>query len=128
MGKLVEVAEMDPALLAEQLKEAAIVLVRNASGDEELGSAGPNLKGVVLCHSLPHLSHLGRLSYCKGFYDVIAATLPLFRRRKDWKSEGGPLFEPSQNISASQCECGDVWMGTFERACISGARFTILTL
>lgn len=59
MGKLVEVEHMDPAGLAEQLREPAVVVVRNASGDEEVGSAGPNLKAVVLCHSLPHLSHLG---------------------------------------------------------------------
>lgn len=36
-----------------------VLLVRSASGDEELGPLGNRLKGVVLCQELPHLSHLG---------------------------------------------------------------------
>jgi phosphoglucan,water dikinase len=37
-----------------------VVLLRSASGDEEVGAAGNNLKGVVLTQDLPHLSHLGK--------------------------------------------------------------------
>jgi hypothetical protein len=33
--------------------------VRGASGDEEVGSLGSRLAGVVLAQDLPHLSHLG---------------------------------------------------------------------
>lgn len=36
-----------------------VLLVRNATGDEEVGAAGQQLRGVILAHSLPHLSHLG---------------------------------------------------------------------
>lgn len=45
------------------LKESVIVLLRSASGDEEVGAAGANLKGVVLTQDLPHLSHLGKWGY-----------------------------------------------------------------
>lgn len=37
-----------------------IVLVNEASGDEEVGALGAKLKGVILAHSLPLLSHLGK--------------------------------------------------------------------
>jgi phosphoglucan,water dikinase len=36
-----------------------IVLLREASGDEEVAAAGRNLRGMVLTQDLPHLSHLG---------------------------------------------------------------------
>jgi hypothetical protein len=39
--------------------EPVVVLLRGASGDEEVGAAGANLQGVVLTQDLPHLSHLG---------------------------------------------------------------------
>jgi hypothetical protein len=42
------------------------VLLRSASGDEEVGAAGPNLKGVVLTQDLPHLSHLGKWGILMG--------------------------------------------------------------
>lgn len=39
--------------------EPVVVLLRSASGDEEVAAAGANLKGVLLTQDLPHLSHLG---------------------------------------------------------------------
>ena len=49
---------LNPAAL-EKLHEPVILLIKAADGDEELAAAGSNLRGVVLCHELPHLSHLG---------------------------------------------------------------------
>jgi hypothetical protein len=40
--------------------EPVVVLLRSASGDEEVSAAGSNLKGVMLTQDLPHLSHLGK--------------------------------------------------------------------
>lgn len=40
-------------------EEPVVLLVKRASGDEEVGACGVNLRGVILCHGLPHLSHLG---------------------------------------------------------------------
>jgi len=57
-GKLVEVDHIEAKDL-EGSQEAVILLVKRASGDEEVGASGTNLKGVILCHGLPHLSHLG---------------------------------------------------------------------
>lgn len=48
-----------------------VLLVRNATGDEEVGAAGKQLRGIILAHSLPHLSHLGALSF------LLAAMLPI---------------------------------------------------
>ena len=59
-GKLVEVDRIEPGAL-DEAKEPVVLLVKRASGDEEIGAAGVDLKGVILCHGLPHLSHLGRL-------------------------------------------------------------------
>ncbi|KAL4513385.1 hypothetical protein Ndes2437B_g00596 [Nannochloris sp. 'desiccata'] len=57
-GVLLEAATLDPGCLEKAQGQDAIVLVGSATGDEELGSLG-FLKGVILRHTLPHLSHLG---------------------------------------------------------------------
>eukprot|EP00879_Flechtneria_rotunda_P003769 GHRR01004008.1.p1 GENE.GHRR01004008.1~~GHRR01004008.1.p1 ORF type:complete len:728 (+),score=269.14 GHRR01004008.1:2494-4677(+) len=58
VGKLVDMQQLDPAKIAE-FKEPAVVLLRSATGDEEIAGSGPMLKGVILTQDLPHLSHLG---------------------------------------------------------------------
>ena len=57
-GKLVEVDRIEAGVL-QQGNEPVVLLVKQASGDEEVGTCGVNLRGVILCHGLPHLSHLG---------------------------------------------------------------------
>ena len=59
-GKLVEVDTIREAAV-EEAQEDLILLVRGASGEEEVGAAGRRLKGVILQQALPHLSHLGAL-------------------------------------------------------------------
>ena len=61
-GRLVAVDRIEAGALPEGSSDPVILLVKAASGDEEVGAAGANLKGVILCHSLPHLSHLGERS------------------------------------------------------------------
>ena len=58
-GVLLEVAALEPGCLEAAAGGDAILLVKAATGDEEVASLGANLKGVILRHSLPHLSHLG---------------------------------------------------------------------
>ncbi|KAK9806719.1 hypothetical protein WJX72_000486 [[Myrmecia] bisecta] len=58
-GKLVEVERLEAGALAANPDGPVVLLVRSASGDEEVGALGVNLAGVILCHGLPHLSHLG---------------------------------------------------------------------
>lgn len=65
VGKLVELEELDPMVLSS-FKEPVVVLLRSASGDEEVAAAGANLKGVVLTQDLPHLSHLGEWAWGSG--------------------------------------------------------------
>ncbi len=43
----------------EGFEEGVILLLQEADGDEEVGAAGGNVRGVLLAHGLPHLSHLG---------------------------------------------------------------------
>ena len=38
-----------------------ILLVKRASGDEEITATGIDVRGVLLCQALPHLSHLGAI-------------------------------------------------------------------
>lgn len=51
--------KIEPGAL-DEADEPVVLLVKQASGDEEIGAAGVNLRGVILCHGLPHLSHLGK--------------------------------------------------------------------
>ena len=53
------VDRLEAGALPEGSSDPVVLLVKAASGDEEVGAAGANLKGVILRHSLPHLSHLG---------------------------------------------------------------------
>ena len=54
-----EVDAIEAGALEENPDGPVVLLVKRASGDEEVGALGVNLKGVILCHGLPHLSHLG---------------------------------------------------------------------
>ena len=60
-GTLVEVNELTPEAISNVTRDNSnvIVAVKKASGDEELVSLGDKLKGVILLHEIPHLSHLG---------------------------------------------------------------------
>ncbi|KXZ48402.1 hypothetical protein GPECTOR_28g809 [Gonium pectorale] len=60
-GVLREVASLEAAELSSPSAsdEGVVLVVRRASGDEELGPLGSRLRGVVLLQELPHLSHLG---------------------------------------------------------------------
>ena len=58
-GILIEAPSLDPGCLDQAKGQDAIIVISGATGDEEVASLGANLKGVVLRHSLPHLSHLG---------------------------------------------------------------------
>ncbi|CAL8462111.1 g1642 [Coccomyxa elongata] len=59
VGRLMEVEHLEAGAIPEGTDDPVVLLVRSASGDEEVGAAGANLKAVILRHSLPHLSHLG---------------------------------------------------------------------
>ena len=48
-----------------------ILLLRRATGDEEVSASGDGVKGVVLMHELPHLSHLAIRARQEG---VVFAT------------------------------------------------------
>ncbi len=58
-GKLIEVQRIEPGAVKSEVGEDVVLLVHEASGDEEVSATGVPLKGVILAHSLPHLSHLG---------------------------------------------------------------------
>ena len=58
-GQLLEVHSLEAGSLTD--KQDVVLLVNQASGDEEVGAVGPNLRGVILKQALPHLSHLGTL-------------------------------------------------------------------
>ena len=58
-GQLLEVDSLEAGSLTD--KQDVVLLVNHASGDEEVGAVGPNLRGVILKQALPHLSHLGAL-------------------------------------------------------------------
>ena len=60
------VDRLEAGALPEGSNDPVVLLVKAASGDEEVGAAGANLKGVILRHSLPHLSHLGEKHHARG--------------------------------------------------------------
>jgi phosphoglucan,water dikinase len=60
-AKLVPVRRLDPtdpAIAALTAANPAVLLVQAADGDEEVSTCGPGVAGILLCHALPHLSHL----------------------------------------------------------------------
>lgn len=59
VGELVEVDTLEEA--EARVKGPAVVVLRQATGDEDVSSCEGSLRGLILCHSLPHLSHLGAL-------------------------------------------------------------------
>jgi len=61
IGTLVELQELSPATIRAIPGDVGdiIAVVKQATGDEELVSLGNQLKGVILLHDIPHLSHLG---------------------------------------------------------------------
>ena len=71
-GVLLPVDRIAPgAVPAEYADRDVVLLVKGATGDEEASAAGANIRGVVLCHELPHLSHLGVRARQEG---VVFAT------------------------------------------------------
>lgn len=75
MGVLREVDRIEAGALSADLASGPVVLlVRAATGDEEVGAAGIDLKGVLLCHTVPHLSHLGN-SLASGIVGALASVL-----------------------------------------------------
>lgn len=58
-GRLVEVERIAPSYLPSSDSGPLILLVKKASGEEEIKATGLNVAGGVLQHELPHLSHLG---------------------------------------------------------------------
>lgn len=54
-----EVQRIEAGAVQSEEGEDVVLLVHEASGDEEVSATGVPLKGVILAHSLPHLSHLG---------------------------------------------------------------------
>ena len=60
-AKLVSVPRLDPSdptIRALTADAPAVLLVQSADGDEEVSTCGPGVAGILLCHALPHLSHL----------------------------------------------------------------------
>ncbi|GAQ78092.1 water dikinase [Klebsormidium nitens] len=73
VGTLVSVDRIEPGALTSAAKGGPLILlVKEASGDEEVKAAGEEVKGVVLCQELPHLSHLGVRARQEGVVFVTA--------------------------------------------------------
>ena len=51
---------LDQKWCRENIKVPSILLCDSADGDEEVSTLGPNVKSIVLSHTLPHLSYLAR--------------------------------------------------------------------
>jgi phosphoglucan,water dikinase len=58
-GVLLEANALQPGCLDAAGGKDAVLVVRAATGDEEIAALGGNLRGVILRHEVPHLSHLG---------------------------------------------------------------------
>lgn len=60
-ARLLSVPRLDPAdptIASLTAENPAVLLVSSADGDEEVSTCGPGVAGILLCHALPHLSHL----------------------------------------------------------------------
>lgn len=91
-GTLHQVDRIQPgALEGAAPDEDVVLLVKEASGDEEVGATGLRLRGVILAHSLPHLSHLGEFGSTG-----LACLLPM---GPSWC----PLLPHLQHVAVASC-------------------------
>ena len=114
-ARLVSVPRLDPAdptIRSLTAENPAVLLVQAADGDEEVSTCGPGVAGILLCHALPHLSHLA-LRARQAAVPLVAIEDPgLVNHAKSLESAPGVHFvaQPS-NISLNASEGGFVASG-----------------
>lgn len=100
VGKLMGMKALTSGVL-EGLKEDVVLVLDQADGDEEVASAGRHVKGLLLLHDIPHLSHLGVRSRQEG---VVFATCEDEDVVRQWRSLLGKqvvLDVGSENVQLS---------------------------
>ena len=114
-SRLVSVARLDPSdptIQSLTAENPAVLLVAAADGDEEVSTCGPGVVGILLCHALPHLSHLA-LRARQAQVPLVAIEDPgLVNHARSLESAPGVRFvaQPS-NISLDVAEGGYVGGG-----------------
>ena len=100
---------VDPTIRSLTAENPAVLLVQAADGDEEVSTCGPGVAGILLCHALPHLSHLA-LRAGQAAVPLVAIEDPgLVNHAGSLESAPGVHFvaQPS-NISLNASEGGFV--------------------
>ena len=93
---------VDPTIRSLTAENPAVLLVQAADGDEEVSTCGPGVAGILLCHALPHLSHLA-LRARQAAVPLVAIEDPgLVNHARSLESAPGVHFvaQPS-NISST---------------------------
>lgn len=95
----------DPVIQSLTSANPAVVLVTHANGDEEVDSCGPGVAGILLCHALPHLSHLALRSR-QAKCPLVAIEDPALVNHARSLRDGGVHFvaQPGGNISLNKCD------------------------
>ena len=109
-ARLVSVPRLDPSdptIRSLTADAPAVLLVRSADGDEEVSTCGPGVAGILLCHALPHLSHLALRARQAGVPLVAIEDPNLVNHASSLTSAPGVRFvaQPS-NISLDAAEGG----------------------
>ena len=109
-ARLVSVPRLDPAdpaIRSLTVDAPAVLLVQSADGDEEVSTCGPGVAGILLCHALPHLSHLALRARQAGVPLVAIEDPKLVQHAQSLTNAPGVRFvaQPS-NISLDAAEGG----------------------
>ena len=102
-AKLVRVARLlptDPTIARLSANDPAVVLVESADGDEEVSTCGAGVVGILLCHALPHLSHLALRARQAGVPLVAVEDPALVEHARALETAPGVRFvaQPGGNI------------------------------
>lgn len=97
----------DTVIQSLSASDPAVVLVNSADGDEEVSTCGPGVLGILLCHALPHLSHLA-LRARQAKTPLVAIEDPNLANHARSLQNGGVhlVAQPGGNISLNACELG----------------------
>lgn len=108
VGELIEADTLEEA--EARVKGPSVVVLRQATGDEDVSGCDGALQGLILCHSLPHLSHLGVRARQQGLpfvtvddEELIAQTIkPLVGKQVQLTSSAAGVQLAAYSPSPSQ--------------------------
>lgn len=112
-GVLLSVDSLEPGCMGSiSPGKNAILLLKEATGDEEVSTLGPQLKGILLKQEIPHLSHLGVRARQESIPFAACTDDRAIEAMKKWEGKEVDVYaDPTDGLSVD--EAGKVPLHTF---------------